>query len=289
MRVHSLARTLGTTSKRVLDALSELDGRIRSAHSTVDRAEAVRVRDLLAAQPQEPPENAGDTAAEVVAAENAGEPESRLMLETRQCRRAPHYMPLFVAPQPLDSDDDSGNDDEGADSDDSDSDSDDDEDQADRSPNRRRRRGRRGRGRGRGEQGGPEGNDGDDDEAPGRGKKGAQSDSGDSDDADDEDSDDGDDPMAVTTVRPMAATAAAAGAGGANPDRATTTTRRHRPTIRRTRWCTSGRPVAARAAAQMTPPARTTRSKASTARRAWRPSGNGAGMAATPDAAARRC
>lgn len=194
LRVHSLARTLGTTSKRVLDALSELDGRIRSAHSTVDRAEAVRVRDLLAAQPQETPENAGDTAAEVVAAENAGEPESRLMLETPDsAAERPHYMPLFVAPQPLDSDDDSGNDDEGADSDDSDSDSDDDEDQADRSPNRRRRRGRRGRGRGRGEQGGPEGNDGDDDEAPGRGKKGAQSDSGDSDDADDEDSDDGDD------------------------------------------------------------------------------------------------
>ncbi|WP_415823366.1 translation initiation factor IF-2 N-terminal domain-containing protein, partial [Mycobacterium senriense] len=48
LRVHSLARTLGTTSKRVLDALSELDGRIRSAHSTVDRDDAVRVRDLLA-------------------------------------------------------------------------------------------------------------------------------------------------------------------------------------------------------------------------------------------------
>ena len=37
LRVHSLARALGTTSKRVLDALSELDGRIRSAHSSVDR------------------------------------------------------------------------------------------------------------------------------------------------------------------------------------------------------------------------------------------------------------
>ena len=59
LRVHSLARTLGTTSKRVLDALSALDGRIRSAHSTVDREDAVRVRDLLAAQPQESPENAG--------------------------------------------------------------------------------------------------------------------------------------------------------------------------------------------------------------------------------------
>lgn len=97
LRVHSLARTLGTTSKRVLDALSELDGRIRSAHSTVDRADAVRVRDLLAAQPQESP----DAATEPVV--DAGEPESRLMLETPDnAAERPHYMPLFVAPQPLD-------------------------------------------------------------------------------------------------------------------------------------------------------------------------------------------
>lgn len=191
LRVHSLARTLGTTSKRVLDALSELDGRVRSAHSTVDRADAVRVRDLLAAQPQDTPENAGDVAADVVAAADAGEPESRLMLETPDnAAERPHYMPLFVAPQPLDSADDSGTD-EGAESDDSD---DDDDEQADRPSNRRRRRGRRGRGRGRGEQGGPDGqNDGDDDEPQGRGKKAAQSDAGDSDDADDEDSDDADD------------------------------------------------------------------------------------------------
>ncbi len=184
LRVHSLARTLGTTSKRVLDALSALDGRIRSAHSTVDRADAVRVRDLLAALPQESPESTGG-------GEDADEPESRLMLETPDnAAERPHYMPLFVAPQPLDSDDESGTD-EGADSDDSDSD---DDEQADRPSNRRRRRGRRGRGRGRGEQGGPEGqNDGgDDDEPQGRGRRGAQSDS-DSDDTDDEDSDDGDD------------------------------------------------------------------------------------------------
>ena len=31
LRVHSLARVLGTTSRRVLEALSELDGRSRSA------------------------------------------------------------------------------------------------------------------------------------------------------------------------------------------------------------------------------------------------------------------
>lgn len=48
LRVHSLARVLGTTSRRVLDALAEFDGRQRSAHSTVDKADAERVRDALA-------------------------------------------------------------------------------------------------------------------------------------------------------------------------------------------------------------------------------------------------
>jgi ribonuclease E len=135
LRVHSLARALGTTSRRVLDALTELDGRVRSAHSTVDRVDAVRVRDLLAAAPGDPeePESA-----------QAEEPESRLMLETTVERR--EYMPLFVAPQPIevDSDDDSDDfDDAGLD-----------DEQAERPAGRRRRRGRRGRGRGRGEPGG---------------------------------------------------------------------------------------------------------------------------------------
>ncbi|MDA2992090.1 MAG: translation initiation factor IF-2 N-terminal domain-containing protein, partial [Actinomycetota bacterium] len=63
LRVHTLARVLGTTSKRVLDALTELDGRSRSAQSSVDQADAIRVR-------------------EVLAAETETEPESRLILET---------------------------------------------------------------------------------------------------------------------------------------------------------------------------------------------------------------
>ncbi|MEE6164312.1 MULTISPECIES: Rne/Rng family ribonuclease [unclassified Mycolicibacterium] len=48
LRVHSLARVLGTTSRRVLDALAEFDGRHRSAHSTVNKADAERVRAVLA-------------------------------------------------------------------------------------------------------------------------------------------------------------------------------------------------------------------------------------------------
>src|SRR5208337_1429629 len=188
LRVHSLARTLGTTSKRVLDALSALDGRIRSAHSTVDRDDALRVRDLLAAaQPLKSTENTDSSAAEAAAAD---EPESRLMLETAIER--PHYMPLFVAPQPIKTDDDDGSGDDDIDSDDSDTD---DEEQTDRPANRRRRRGRRGRGRGRGEQGGSDGQTeeaGDDEEAQHRAQKPAQPDSSESEDADDEDSDDSD-------------------------------------------------------------------------------------------------
>jgi len=203
LRVHSLARTLGTTSKRVLDALSALDGRIRSAHSTVDRDDAVRVRDLLAAaQPEasvtadapvaaETPVAAG---ASLLVGEPTDEPESRLMLETAVGR--PHYMPLFVAPQPIEIDD--GSADDAADSDDSETD--DDEEQADRPANRRRRRGRRGRGRGRGEQGGSDNQSdsqgeagGDDGEVEQRARKPARADSSESADADDQDSEDSDD------------------------------------------------------------------------------------------------
>ncbi len=181
LRVHSLARALGTTSKRVLDALSALDGRVRSAHSGVDYEDAIRVRDLLSPRP---PENF--VAFSNAEGPTAAEPESRLMLETAIER--PAYMPLFVAPQPM-ANDDNIRADSSADTDDSDdSDDDDDEEQADRPANRRRRRGRRGRGRGRGEQGGSDQDDDDDEQ---RGSKSADSD--DSDDADDQDSDDSDD------------------------------------------------------------------------------------------------
>src|SRR5271167_1393153 len=118
------------------------------------------------------------------AAGDTDEPESRTMLETTTVER-PEYMPLFVAPQPVDLRKDAAVAEDPADSDDDDdfdgdgdSDGDDDE-QADRPANRRRRRGRRGRGRGRGEQNGADG-----------GENGAKSDAASGDDADDDDSDD---------------------------------------------------------------------------------------------------
>ena len=179
LRVHSLARVLGTTSKRVLDALRELDGRSRSAHSSIDQADAVRVRELLtgadadaagaeAAAAAVEADAAVEAAVEADAAVEAGaEPESRSMLETPEptaqhgaaITAPPAYMPLFVAPQPIVVEPD-GDAEADADEDDTTpSDAEDEEDGtgdadgAERPANRRRRRGRRGRGRGRGEQG----------------------------------------------------------------------------------------------------------------------------------------
>lgn len=210
LRVHSLARVLGTTSKRVLDALAALDGRPRSAQSTVEEHEVERVREALAdstdAIEGEPAETATVVAAEVAAdvptehvvepaaedATAADEPESRLMLEPAPAE-APvraEYMPLFVAPKPVqfeyDADDDDDDDDD-EDTDESGPDSDDDQ----RPSARRRRRGRRGRGRGRGEQSGEDGDGDGDNQSDGR----AEQDGG-GEDADDSDDDSGDDDSA---------------------------------------------------------------------------------------------
>jgi len=180
LRVHSLARVLGTTSKRVLDALTALDGKSRGPQSTVGEDEAERVREALADSPGE--EDRGD---ESSADEGDGdEPESRLILETAPEPERADYLPLFVAPQPVQFAYDADDDDDDDDDDDSDGGPDADEDQGERPAGRRRRRGRRGRGRGRGEQNGDDSDsDGDSDD------EGQDQDTGDESDEDgDEDS-----------------------------------------------------------------------------------------------------
>ena len=147
LRVHQLARALGSTNKEVLAALIALDGRTRNVQSGVDREDALRVRDLLFAQPLQ----------SIPGFSSAAAAQQPLLLEASADR--PHYMPLFVAPQPVETD---GDTDDTVDSDESDSDE---EDQTDRPASKRRRRGRRGRGRGRGEQGGTDGQEGDDDDS----------------------------------------------------------------------------------------------------------------------------
>ncbi|KAA0120282.1 translation initiation factor IF-2 N-terminal domain-containing protein [Mycolicibacterium sp. P9-22] len=224
LRVHSLARVLGTTSKRIVDALAELDGRARSPHSTVERAQAEQVREVLNAEaaasaveipatqiPAEAPAVEAPVAA-VVAQTVVEEPESRLMLEAppvveaaaedvdKSAEPAP-YLPLFVAPQPVTAfksrpapplDDTDDADDDTDETDNADGDDAGDDDQSERPAARRRRRGRRGRGRGRGEQSAEDGDDTDDD-AETEGAEQAGSEDGDGDDADSEDNDSDDD------------------------------------------------------------------------------------------------
>ncbi|MGE2728897.1 Rne/Rng family ribonuclease [Mycolicibacterium vaccae] len=223
LRVHSLARVLGTTSRRIIEALVELDGRSRSAHSTIGPEEADRVREVLAQPEPEPavPEDAPavethpaqaaapepetapqpeavepETAeAQPEAAEPAvereaaaeEEPESRLILEAPPAAPAAEpadYLPLFVAPQPVRFEPDEDTDDG-----DDDADTDSDDEQGGRPAAKRRRRGRRGRGRGRGEQNGEDGSaDGD-----GDGQADAESADSDTESDDDDNGDNGDD------------------------------------------------------------------------------------------------
>ncbi|UUO03481.1 Rne/Rng family ribonuclease [Mycolicibacterium novocastrense] len=198
LRVDSLAQVLGTTSERVLQALTELDGRPRTAESAVAQDEAQRVREALAdgADTAQTPE-AADAAGEPTGApqstdaaepSNGDEPESRLILETaEEAPQRAEYMPLFVAPQPVRFDDDADDDDDDNDDDDDDG-PDGEDDQSERPSGRRRRRGRRGRGRGRGEQNGDDA-DGDGDGSQGGSQGGDQ----DGDESDDSDEDNGDD------------------------------------------------------------------------------------------------
>ncbi|ANE79990.1 ribonuclease [Mycobacterium adipatum] len=227
LRVHSLARVLGTTSKRIVDALAELDGRARSPHSTVERAQAEQVREVLNAEaaasavevpvtetPVEPA--AADTPAEaetaVAPVAVVEEPESRLLLEAPPAvEAAPDtapseagtqpapYLPLFVAPQPVpaikarpvpaaDETDDTDDDDDDADEAD---DTAGEDDQSDRPAARRRRRGRRGRGRGRGEQSAEDGEESEDADADTAEQSGTEDSEGDNEN-DEADSEDGD-------------------------------------------------------------------------------------------------
>ncbi|WP_443901393.1 Rne/Rng family ribonuclease [Mycobacteroides salmoniphilum] len=186
LRVHSLARVLGTSTRRVLDALSKLDGRARSPHSNVDKQDAAKVREVLAgeeepatpAASQDPAPVITEEPAKVVAENPAEDPDAPptgpiLVAEPTIIEAAAvppsetagpiafDYGPLFVAPQapepqerpaPVVADSAEDPDEDSGDGDDSDA-----EDDGDRPAARRRRRGRRGRGRGRGEQAGADG------------------------------------------------------------------------------------------------------------------------------------
>ncbi|WP_457156350.1 Rne/Rng family ribonuclease [Mycobacteroides abscessus] len=204
LRVHSLARVLGTSTRRVLDALSNLDGRARSPHSNVDKQDAAKVREVLANEAEVAPvvaETPAPVAAEeapaVVTGESADSAEdpdnppttpiliaeatvieaAAVPVPAAAAPTAYDYGPLFVAPQapepqerPAPARTEKAED--AGEADDSDADGEGDGDR----PARRRRRGRRGRGRGRGEQGGGEGSDDSGDDAAAEGGEAADGD-----------------------------------------------------------------------------------------------------------------
>ncbi|MGH3724077.1 MAG: translation initiation factor IF-2 N-terminal domain-containing protein [Mycobacterium sp.] len=179
LRVHSLARVLGTSTRRVLDALSKLDGRARSPHSNVDKQDAAKVREALADEaeqvPVQPAAEPAPEAADVSTQDPDAPPTGPILVAESTVIEAAavpapatsgatsyDYGPLFVAPQAPESqarpvpvrEDVRDDSDETTDDDSGDADGDDSEADADGDrPSRRRRRGRRGRGRGRGEQG----------------------------------------------------------------------------------------------------------------------------------------
>ena len=178
LSVDTLAQELGTTSKRILDALTELEGRPRDPDATVGQDIAARVRAVLAAD--------SDGGADSDIGDDTVVDAS---IEVAVAVTRPDYMPLFVEPTPIapsrrdDSDD--SDDSDGSEDDDS-AEMDEGDEEPSRPANRRRRRGRRGRGRGRGEQGGgdvdePGESDGDLDAAADRDDQSDDSDEGDED------------------------------------------------------------------------------------------------------------
>ncbi len=287
IRFDQLARALGNTNKEVLDALSELDGRVRTVHSGVDRDDAIRVREILFVQPLE--NIPGFSHAPARTAQKPQEPGAQpLQAPSGKASDEPRYMPLFVSPQPVatgkvrDEDTDDAMDD-GEDSDDSDEPTTPTTDQDQTGPgrpgNRRRRRGRRGRGRGRGEQGGPT--------ARARGRRhGADDEADDDGEQSDGESDDDDENGSSEAGTRRRRRRRRRKSGGMR-----TTGKGPLRTIRRIPSCMSARPAASPVAAQALPvlEARATpKSGASRARPGWRPSDNGAETGATPDGAGRR-
>ncbi|OKH81250.1 ribonuclease [Mycobacterium sp. ST-F2] len=75
LRIFSLARILGTTSKKITETLAGVDGRPRNPASTVTRAEAERVRELLGLDGDAP------VTPETAAPAEAAEPVAEVLVE----------------------------------------------------------------------------------------------------------------------------------------------------------------------------------------------------------------
>jgi ribonuclease E len=184
VRVHALAKLLGSNSREILVKLTELGESARSAQSSVSRDVALRVADALSPADESPAEAQPVEAPVVAEAPVAAQPvveeqpvEEAPPVEPVRRRRA--HMPVFAAPSPTflppepfvaparkqepepveELEDEHTHSDQGSESG-PEHNADQGEDDGDDSGRRRRRRGRRGRGRGKGgDEGGLENED----------------------------------------------------------------------------------------------------------------------------------
>ncbi|SHF44133.1 translation initiation factor IF-2 N-terminal domain-containing protein [Streptoalloteichus hindustanus] len=159
LRVHALAKLLGTSSREVLAALTELGAEVRSPQSSITRDVALRVAEVLLPEPEEPGEEPGAVyePAEPSAQEPAPQPVAPL---------SPVFAPppaVFLPPTPAERAEpaervvEPSRPESREEAEETAADTavvaGEETDEGDAGGRRRRRRGRRGRGRGRGGQG----------------------------------------------------------------------------------------------------------------------------------------
>ncbi|WP_416367438.1 translation initiation factor IF-2 N-terminal domain-containing protein [Nocardia terpenica] len=102
IRVHALAKLLGTTSKRILAHLTELGAEARSPQSSLDRTVAESVRDaFVPAEPEQPTDPTPEPAAEAAVPEPSAEnPEPAAEEPAPVETVAPAEVPAPTEPEP---------------------------------------------------------------------------------------------------------------------------------------------------------------------------------------------
>ncbi|WP_024793312.1 translation initiation factor IF-2 N-terminal domain-containing protein [Tomitella biformata] len=99
LRVHALAKLLGVTSKQVLAELAALGEQVKTAHSSVERAAALRVQSALAGDVAPPA--AEQTPAAEPAPKTAKAPKAAKAVKTEAPAATPAFeQPLFLPPEP---------------------------------------------------------------------------------------------------------------------------------------------------------------------------------------------
>ncbi len=99
LRVHVLARLLGITSKQALVHLGDLGFVVRSAHSSIDRSAAERVRDVVRGAPAQRAATAPDQQAATAPDQQSSSPPVEQSVPARSDQNAPAAEPASANPQ----------------------------------------------------------------------------------------------------------------------------------------------------------------------------------------------